>query len=43
MEKNINNIKLGKDVKIFDFTNLYRYYRNNTKVRTLVEIQRMPA
>lgn len=42
MEKrNLNNVKLGKDVKIFDFTNLYGCsIDDNTKVGTFVEIQK---
>ena len=39
--KNINNVKLGKDVKIFDFVNLYGCsIDDNTKVGTFVEIQK---
>jgi acetyltransferase-like isoleucine patch superfamily enzyme len=39
--KNINNVKLGKDVKIFDFVNLYGCtIDNNTKIGTFVEIQK---
>jgi acetyltransferase-like isoleucine patch superfamily enzyme len=42
MEKrNINNVKLGKDVKIFDFVNLYGCsIDDGTKVGTFVEIQK---
>lgn len=40
-KKNQNNVKLGKDVKIFDFTNLYGCsIDDNTKVGTFVEIQK---
>jgi UDP-2-acetamido-3-amino-2,3-dideoxy-glucuronate N-acetyltransferase len=40
-KKNIVNVKLGKNVKIFDFTNLYGCsIDNNTKVGTFVEIQK---
>jgi len=40
-KKNIKNVKLGKDVKIFDFTNLYGCeIGDNTKVGTFVEIQK---
>ncbi|MDQ7818406.1 MAG: acyltransferase [Melioribacteraceae bacterium] len=40
-KKNINNVKLGKDVKIFDFVNLYGCTINdNTKIGTFVEIQK---
>ena len=40
-KKNINNVKLGKDVKIFDFVNLYVCeIGDNTKVGTFVEIQK---
>ncbi len=39
--KNINNVKLGKDVKIFDFVNLYGCsIDDNTKIGTFVEIQK---
>jgi acetyltransferase-like isoleucine patch superfamily enzyme len=39
--KNINNVKLGKDVKIFDFVNLYGCsIDDGTKVGTFVEIQK---
>jgi len=42
MEKrNINNVKLGKDVRIFDFVNLYGCsIDDGTKVGTFVEIQK---
>lgn len=42
MEKrNLNNVTLGKDVKIFDFTNLYGCSIGDyTKVGTFVEIQK---
>lgn len=40
-KKNINNVKLGKDVKIFDFVNLYGCSINDgTKIGTFVEIQK---
>lgn len=40
-KKNQNNVKLGKDVKIFDFTNLYGCsIDDNSKVGTFVEIQK---
>lgn len=40
-KKNINNVNLGKDVKIFDFVNLYGCsIDDNTKVGTFVEIQK---
>ncbi|MBK9332828.1 MAG: N-acetyltransferase [Ignavibacteria bacterium] len=40
-EKNIVNVKLGKDVKIFDFVNLYGCeIGDNTKIGTFVEIQK---
>jgi acetyltransferase-like isoleucine patch superfamily enzyme len=40
-KKNINNVKLGKDVKIFDFVNLYGCsIDDRTKVGTFVEIQK---
>ncbi len=40
-KKNINNVKMGKDVKIFDFVNLYGCsIDDNTKVGTFVEIQK---
>ena len=39
--KNINNVKLGKDVKIYDFVNLYGCsIGDNSKVGTFVEIQK---
>lgn len=39
--KNINNVKLGRDVKIFDFVNLYGCsIDDNTKIGTFVEIQK---
>jgi acetyltransferase-like isoleucine patch superfamily enzyme len=39
--KNINNVKLGKNVKIFDFVNLYGCtIEDNTKIGTFVEIQK---
>ncbi len=39
--KNINNVKLGKEVKIFDFVNLYGCsIDDNTKIGTFVEIQK---
>lgn len=39
--KNINNVKLGKNVKIFDFVNLYGCsIDDNTKIGTFVEIQK---
>lgn len=42
MEKrNINNVKLGKDVKIFDFVNLYGCsIDDGSKIGTFVEIQK---
>ena len=42
MEKqNINNVKLGSNVKIYDFVNLYGCaIDNNSKVGTFVEIQK---
>lgn len=42
MEKrNLNDVLLGKDVKIYDFTNLYGCsIGDNTKVGTFVEIQK---
>jgi len=42
MEKqNINNVKLGKDVKIFDFVNIYGCsIDDNSKVGAFVEIQK---
>lgn len=40
-KKNINNVKLGKDVKIYDFVNLYGCtIGDNSKVGTFVEIQK---
>lgn len=40
-KQNIINVKLGKDVKIFDFVNLYGCsIGDNTKVGTFVEIQK---
>ncbi|MAT58499.1 MAG: N-acetyltransferase [Ignavibacteriae bacterium] len=40
-KKNINNVKMGKDVKIFDFVNLYGCeIGDGTKVGTFVEIQK---
>ncbi len=37
----INNVKLGKDVKIYDFVNLYGCeIGDNTKIGTFVEIQK---
>ena len=40
-KKNINNVKLGKDVKIFDFVNLYGCsIGDRSKVGTFVEIQK---
>ncbi|MEO8209290.1 MAG: acyltransferase [bacterium] len=40
-KKNLVNVKLGKDVKIFDFTNLYGCtIDDNTKIGTFVEIQK---
>ena len=39
--KNINNVKLGKDVKIFDFVNLYGCsIDDGSKIGTFVEIQK---
>ncbi|MCE1165539.1 MAG: N-acetyltransferase [Bacteroidetes bacterium] len=39
--KNINNVKLGKDVKIFDFVNLYGCSIDDySKVGAFVEIQK---
>ncbi len=39
--KNLNNVKLGKDVKIFDFVNLYGCsIDDGSKVGTFVEIQK---
>lgn len=40
-KKNINNVKLGKDVKIYDFVNLYGCeIGDGSKVGTFVEIQK---
>lgn len=40
-KKNLVNVKLGKDVKIFDFVNLYGCsIDDNSKVGTFVEIQK---
>ena len=40
-KKSINNVKLGKDVKIFDFVNLYGCSIGDySKVGTFVEIQK---
>ena len=40
-KKNINNVKLGNDVKIFDFVNLYGCsIDDNSKIGTFVEIQK---
>lgn len=40
-KKNINNVKMGKDVKIFDFVNLYGCsIDDGSKVGTFVEIQK---
>lgn len=40
-KKNINNVKLGKDVKIFDFVNLYGCeIGDGSKIGTFVEIQK---
>ena len=40
-KKNINNVKLGNNVKIFDFVNLYGCsIDDNSKVGTFVEIQK---
>jgi acetyltransferase-like isoleucine patch superfamily enzyme len=40
-KKNINSVKLGKDVKIFDFVNLYGCSIDDyTKIGTFVEIQK---
>jgi acetyltransferase-like isoleucine patch superfamily enzyme len=39
--KNIKDVKLGKDVKIYDFVNLYGCeIGDNTKIGTFVEIQK---
>jgi acetyltransferase-like isoleucine patch superfamily enzyme len=40
-KQNINNVKLGKNVKIFDFVNLYGCsIDDGTKIGTFVEIQK---
>ncbi|MDP2365911.1 MAG: acyltransferase [Ignavibacteria bacterium] len=40
-KKNINNVKLGENIKIFDFTNLYGCsIDDNSKIGTFVEIQK---
>ena len=40
-KKNINNVKLGKNVKIFDFVNLYGCsIDDDSKIGTFVEIQK---
>jgi len=40
-KQNINNVKLGKDVKIYDFVNLYGCtIDDGTKIGTFVEIQK---
>lgn len=40
-KKNINNVRLGKDVKIYDFVNLYGCtIDDNSKIGTFVEIQK---
>ncbi len=40
-KQNINNVSLGKDVKIFDFVNLYGCsIDDGTKIGTFVEIQK---
>jgi len=40
-KKNINNVQLGENVKIFDFVNLYGCsIGDNSKVGTFVEIQK---
>jgi len=40
-KKNLNNVNLGNNVKIFDFTNLYGCsIDDNTKIGTFVEIQK---
>ncbi len=40
-KKNINNVKLGENVKIYDFVNLYGCsIDDNTKIGTFVEIQK---
>jgi len=39
--KNIKNVKLGKDVKVYDFVNLYGCeIGDNTKIGAFVEIQK---
>jgi len=39
--KNINNVKLGKDVRIFDFVNIYGCsIDDNSKIGAFVEIQK---
>ncbi|MBI5219162.1 MAG: N-acetyltransferase [Bacteroidia bacterium] len=41
IKQNINNVKLGKDVKIYDFVNIYGCeIDDNTKIGTFVEIQK---
>jgi len=41
MKQNINNVKLGKDVKIFDFVNLYGCTIGDySKIGAFVEIQK---
>lgn len=40
-KKNINNVKLGENVKVFDFVNLYGCsIDDNSKIGTFVEIQK---
>ncbi|MEJ2616181.1 MAG: acyltransferase [Ignavibacteriaceae bacterium] len=40
-KKNINNVKLGQNVKIFDFVNIYGCsIDDNSKIGTFVEIQK---
>ncbi len=40
-KKNINNVKMGENVKIFDFVNLYGCsIDDNSKIGTFVEIQK---
>ncbi len=40
-KQSINNVKLGKDVKIYDFVNLYGcFIDDNSKIGTFVEIQK---
>ncbi len=40
-KKNINNVKLGENVKIYDFVNLYECsIDDNTKIGSFVEIQK---